>query len=141
MREIKFRAFIKQDKILDKHLILNDVRIYDVAIIDFESKIASLRLKGLMDFSFNQIELMQYIGLKDKNGKEIYEGDILQYQKSKRKFYIAWNEGYKLFCARFTDDENVPDYFRAIYNCEFDLASIIGNLHENPELLVKGENP
>lgn len=63
MREIKFRAWEKNLK-----------EIIPVHSIDFEKKM--INTESAWRF-FNEIELMQYTGLKDKNGKEIYEGDIL----------------------------------------------------------------
>ncbi|SDM17947.1 YopX family protein [Bacillus sp. OK048] len=64
MREIKFRAWEKNLK-----------EIIPVHNIDFEKKM--INTESAWRF-FNEIDLMQYTGLKDKNGKEIYEGDIVK---------------------------------------------------------------
>lgn len=77
--------------------------------------------------------VMQYTGLKDKNGKEIYEGDILKYvvpadgeitdQDVEYVEEVIFDDG--IFCV----DGYVP------VSCFNDEAEVIGNIHENPELL------
>ena len=81
----------------------------------------------------NEIELMQSTGLKDKNGKEIFEGDIVDYKG--REAVVKWHGSYASFIYRFVDGlkERVSEWdplFLACYNFE-----VIGNIYENPELL------
>lgn len=83
--------------------------------------------------SAEDLELMQSTGLKDKNDKEIFEGDILDYKG--RKALVRWHGSYASFIYRFVDElqkrntEWKPLYL-AYMKCE-----IIGNIYENPELL------
>lgn len=66
--------------------------------------------------------LMQYTGLKDKNGKEIYEGDILKNDDYERVRIMTWEQ-----------DSTEPFPFR--YYESTDDWEIIGNIYQNPELL------
>ncbi len=73
------------------------------------------------------IEIMQYTGLKDKNGKEIYDGDILK--QFGDILTVFWEDGG--FSVKKQDGINkgltlVPSY---LIDCK-----VIGNIHENPEL-------
>lgn len=96
---------------------------------------------------------MQFTGIQDSKGKDIYEGDIVQYKKSeqgKQKQFYLQTERVQFYNGSFGfqewhTDENgnlkerlihhsghftTPD----IYEIEFDIE-VIGNIHENPELL------
>lgn len=70
----------------------------------------------------------QYTGLKDKNEKEIYEGDIIQYDVDE-VFTIVWNNDYACFDFEPRDgDDTIADLL--VSGCE-----VIGNIFENPELI------
>lgn len=79
-------------------------------------------------------ESQQYIGLPDKNGGEIYEGDIVSVWDE--AYSIRWGNGgffAEGYCMGSQD--NPEDFFSedAVDNCE-----VIGNIYENPELLGEG---
>ena len=83
--------------------------------------------------NFRDAKLMQSTGLKDKNGKEIFEGDIVDYKG--RKAVVKWHGSYASFIYRFVDElkERVSEWhplFLAYYHFE-----VIGNIYENKELL------
>lgn len=81
----------------------------------------------------DEVELMQLTGLKDKNGKEIFEGDILDYKG--RKVLVSWHGSYASFIYRFVDELQKREaewhpLFIAYFHFE-----VIGNIYENKELL------
>lgn len=77
----------------------------------------------------------QYTGLKDKNGKKIFEGDIIEYEKDGATYEIIFvkENGITKFCSKF-----IPDGSLGYINEDRD--KVIGNIYDNPELLeVKDE--
>ena len=73
--------------------------------------------------------IMQCTGLKDKNGKLIFEGDICEYEFydiGKQKAVIYFNKKYASYMVKPTDNFQ----YAKINDCE-----VIGNIYENPELL------
>ena len=126
MREIKFRAWIKE---------LNEIR--EVEYINFWKKMISFPNKFCKEYylnaDFDEIELMQYTGLKDKNNKEIYEGDIVTLHNGKYK--VIFNTEEARYVLR--DDEfemNIP-----FTNNNNERMEVLGNVYENPELLGEKE--
>ena len=127
MREIKFRgvdiadgewiygSLVKVGK--DYHILgKGETEAHEYNIVDEES-------------------IGQYTGLKDKNGKEIYEGDILKYKRndiSEENFKLYWNEKMSAFYLQniLWPDDDIPVKYYRIENFE-----IIGNIFENKELL------
>lgn len=81
--------------------------------------------------------LMQYTGLKDKNGKEIYEGDVVFIRSfSPEKNIVRFNRGG--FCIEPVIDFPLEaNYWPDIKYAEDDNSEIIGNIYENPELLTQ----
>lgn len=75
----------------------------------------------------------QSIGLKDKNGKEIFEKDILDYKG--RKVIVKWHGSYASFIYEFVDElQNRTTEWQPLYLSSYHFE-IIGNFYENPELL------
>ena len=124
-REIKFRAWLKEDK-----------KMENVKTIDFTDKTIRCLKKNefinaylLRRVSFDDVELMQYTNLKDKNGKEIYEGDIviLNDTEEENRCVVKYKYGsYILVDGDLRENlSNVEDRF----------LEVVGNIYENKNLL------
>lgn len=126
MRENKFRAWHKGKKIMGE--------VLGIDILHKEIFFSNEDVDCYEHTDFKDIELMQYTGLKDKNNKEIYEGDIVTLHNSKYK--VIFNSKEAGFVLR--DDEfemNIP-----FTNNNNKRMEVIGNIYENPELLKENNN-
>jgi len=115
MREIKFRAW---DKNVNK-MVVTDNSLYFMWIKE-----------GVA------IELMQFTGLKDKNGKDIYEGDIVKYKDNfgyLKVVEIVWRY-HEMANSGWFDTVIMAGPLELPKCCE-----VIGNIYENPELLKLGD--
>ena len=160
MREIKFRAWLKEDK---KKVNVETMDFTDKSIQYLEkSEIINAYL--LRRVSFDDIELMQHTGLNDKNGKEIYEGDILLSVNENGVFlqeigfggdereYTEFLNGFKIvngyaleYDAAFSElkeftknivlKNNIPYENDVIDDFLYDGWWVIGNIYENKNLL------
>ena len=123
MREFKFRIWVKEKK-----------AIFEVILIDYVTKKVTYLLErvghllSIRDAKFNDIEFMQYTELKDKNNKEIYEGDIFHIGSEKIRYVVEWIDcGLKGRQIRNKSWIGL-DYWK-------DDIEVIGNIYENPELM------
>ena len=107
-REIKFRAW---DKLNEKMFVPMS--------IDFENGYVGYHINGtvkLLDIHNNEVVLMQYTGLKDKNGKEICNGDLVVWNEQREPVEVVYRE-------------------QCIHPFINITTEVIGNIFENPELL------
>lgn len=154
-REIKFNAYIK-----DLNIILENVTVYGInghigieeenlknklpenyQIHDdgiyfadedhFDLIIPILLGDEWVWFEEKQYELMQYIGLKDKKGNEIFEGYIIK-DLSERILEIKWNKDYASWCL-LSKKWFFHHWFKE--SCNPEQVEIIGNIFQNPELM------
>jgi uncharacterized phage protein (TIGR01671 family) len=81
-------------------------------------------------------KLMQFTGLKDKNGREIYEGDIIRSNShSPDRFTVEFIEGG--FCATHPGLDGYPTDLNHFYPSVGCLIDVVGNIYENPDLLTR----
>jgi uncharacterized phage protein (TIGR01671 family) len=129
-REIKFRAWYKNNGVMTKGFILQHLleTAHNQSGLDWEQ-------------AQSYDEIMQYTGLKDKNGKEIYEGDVVT-----GRFGILYEVKY----GEFSDTKAHAQIGYYLYDIEDEInignigydcdelenpLEIIGNIYDNPELI------
>ncbi|WP_290095122.1 YopX family protein [Paramuribaculum intestinale] len=90
----------------------------------------------LIQHSVDPATVGQFTGLLDKNGKEIYEGDILMLGSSDAGICeVKWNESQLAFCIRFYYERNLGTRPLGAWARDGKNIAILGNIHDNPELL------
>lgn len=147
MREIKFRAWLKEKKIMGE--------VLGIDILHKEIFFSNEDVDCYEHVDFKNIELMQYTGLYDKNGEDIYEGDVVKLVHTGIEISADRLEDLKRFVGIIKYENGIfkivrtekslieSKYFEMeqkkvseifIYSKLYDLE-VIGNIYENPELL------
>jgi len=140
MREIKFRVWDGVDSVM----WLPDNRRFGYITKTMGNKSLSQPLGYFLDRGH---PLMQYTGLYDKNGKEIYEFDIVEYDDvtsdahifqtgEKTKGIITWIEGRCQLMPQDIQENHKGGHYISNWDFTQDME-VIGNIWENPELLEK----
>lgn len=124
-REFKFRAWDKENGWMCGVVALDlwdlDCDLSTTQIYDLKTGVGHRRV--LRD----NIELMQYTGFKDKNGKDIYEGDIIK--RSYGLYEVIFHKSWGAFAGK----NLIPHQCVPFFN-DSDKFEVIGNIFENPEL-------
>ena len=137
MREIKFRVLI-------------DYRIYyqdeydaysdNLTSIDICKKTITItgfyNYENVYRFEDEKVKLMQYTGFKDKNGKEIYEGDILFFRDENTKYVVVWQDA--AFIIKSIEIRKYSEEMCWLDDTEI-CCEIVGNIYENKKLLEENE--
>ena len=116
--EISFRAWDDVNK-----------DMIDIARFDFADYTVYSHLFACEGYLGENLRIMQYTGLKDKNGKEIYEGDAVEGVHR----HFEWKQKEKVFFLNgcfMIGNWNAHEFFN-----RFQHINVIGNIYENPELL------
>ena|SRR5690625_1009634 len=119
MREIKFRAWDKESG-----------RMFSIARFDFADHTVYSHLFACEGYLAENLKIMQYTGLKDKNGREIYEGDIVKYPhivSAKSNWEVSFRGGSFVIKQKYL---GISLHELAHKNN----LEVIGNIYENPEL-------
>ncbi|EPB7455345.1 YopX family protein [Listeria monocytogenes] len=133
MREIEYRAFVKETK---KMLPVTDLCFNETEAVGV-SGCGDANCTLCVDwYSFDDVVLMQYTGLKDKNGKKIFEGDIVRNINGEYSYIgIVNKDRYTFYIKGVAPKDNYD--FADVSDTVTGKSSliVIGNIHENPELL------
>lgn len=139
MRTIKFRAFDKEKKRMFNVYVLGQDWVTEDTMDGVDEGVNVFHGREF----FNRIEVMQFTGLHDKNGKEIYEGDILKTDLEGYVGVVEWIFSQWQYVYQCVDD-NIRGVSSGINNGLNDEGyedgekshfEVIGNIHENPDLI------
>ena len=118
MRELKFRAWLADEKAMVEWNPM------------FFSDMSPVTHYGNEFPTGEDTVIMQYTGLKDKNGREIYAGDVIEFQYLTHMLrgVVAWHDRGACWLTSSFPGGGIPTH-----------GEVIGNIHENPELM-EGDN-
>lgn len=135
-RVIKFRAWDKEDK----RMITHNQEFIPLMVTNWGVMKLSPHHEENLWFliAYGRFELMQYTGLKDKNSKEIYEGDILKYQHSENSKEYVGEIFYKTESASFWIKTGSDSGFALLGQQQ--IMEVIGNIYENESPTVVNKN-
>lgn len=134
MREIKFRAW---DESIEKMLYNSEgeypfvsdprfIKVVNDGVLFADAPDMSHYGGGDWSYIDGEFKIMQYTGLKDKNEKDIYEGDIVdvsRYENEERYFVVI------------KDIRDLPDL---LFGSALNSREVVGNTHEHPEFFKEG---
>lgn len=123
---LRFRAWLKEDK---EMVDVEEINFYN-GEFDFIGDAITWMCKS------NDCVLMQSTGLRDKNGKEIFEGDILNIETDEEnvRVEVSWDSKHALFVFE-SKKYNEKEALGELFEDNSYPFKIIGNIHTNPELL------
>lgn len=148
MREILFRGKRTDNGewVEEKNILITDDGRAFIVQGGSEITVRRVRASSIYEFTSFSFEVVpetvgQYTGLTDKNGKKIFEGDILKDIKINELYFVECYTtafGFDVRCSG--DDEYITFFDVGLNDSDTQVigATIIGNIHDNPELLEVG---
>lgn len=135
----KFRAWHKIWEEMGWIACIRYKKSGEIARLSFRRNIYDGNIYGGL-VNLDEIELMQSTGLKDKNGKEIFEGDILGIETDEGilNVNVFWDEKHALFMFE-SEIHNEKELLAELVEDNTYPFAIVGNIYENPELLEAEE--
>ena len=124
MREIKFRAWHKEKKIIGE--------VLGIDILHKEIFFSNEDVDCYEHVDFKNIELMQYTELKDKNNKEIYEGDIVKLRSNHGIGVIKYYDEWGAFVVEYIKPRPLAVLGMNYYKEDIE---VLENIYETPELI------
>ena len=145
MRELKFRVWSEEDK-----KYRTDCDVFRL----FHGNTGCPAI--IYNDEGDRFDIEQYTGLKDKNGKEIYEGDIAEalidgvwttgsndalFGKRTWRLEVYWDEMRYAFMWHVLGSKTCPDRVYDLYDRKITEVEVIGNIHDSHKLLGEEEWP
>lgn len=129
MREIKFRVWDK-----NKGEMITSAVEFELRRLEETTKPNEYSdTIGYVPSDYHRFDIMQYTGLKDKNGVEVFEGDVIDFSDNDdfncyaevcmAKSNLGWAKKYDDGCAALMDDRDLRSW------------CVVGNIYENPDLM------
>ena len=133
----KFRAWDRTTNQMRGCYGFNEMEqeVYVCSVADDEFN-GQLKTVHALRRSFDEVVVMQYTGCRDKNGIEIYEGDVIK-DKYDKTWLVQWYVGAFVITDKIPDSDgqtSTYSHFSNVSNHHF-YFEVIGNMWENPELL------
>jgi hypothetical protein len=132
-REIKFRAWVRHPTTNEMVMRTSFYTLNSDGEMNCVFPIDAKTPKDRLNIVVSNI-VMQYTGLKDKNGKEIYEGDILQSEYTFKKAKVIWDAENCRFLL-WEPRDTTSFFHHKIDDHSVLISTVIGNIYENPELI------
>lgn len=126
MRAIKFRGFNRKNNQWLTGFYLQNRGAHFVCSDEFAQG------KLWDDYEVNPETVGQYTGLNDKNGKEIYEGDIITHGSKRILYTVVWND------TGLTAKQNGSSSYAGLTYWQPNIE-VLGNIHDNPELIKQAQ--